>query len=136
MRIGEVAERAGVGVDTVRLYERLQLLPAAQRTASGYRNFGSEDLERLRFIRRAKALGFTLDETRELLRLASDRAGERAEVMALAKHRLDDIEQKIAQLSAMRDSLGQLVQQCSGSGPVQGCPIVDAVLAHDIKKAS
>ncbi len=136
MRIGEVADRAGVGVDTVRLYERMQLLPAAQRTASGYRTFGPEDLERLRFIRQAKALGFTLDETRELLRLASDSAGERSEVMALAKHRLDDIEQKIAQLSAMRDSLGRLVQQCSGSGPVKGCPIIDAVLAHDLKKAS
>ncbi|TKR33298.1 heavy metal-responsive transcriptional regulator [Luteimonas gilva] len=136
MRIGEVANRAGVGVDTVRLYERLQLLPAAERTASGYRTFGPDDLERLRFIRRAKGLGFTLDETRELLRLASDRAGERAEVMSLARNRLDDIEQKIAQLTAMRDSLGRLVQQCSGSGPVQGCPIIDAVLAHDIKKAS
>ncbi|HJR73610.1 MAG TPA: heavy metal-responsive transcriptional regulator [Luteimonas sp.] len=136
MRIGEVADRAGVGVDTVRLYERMQLLPAAQRTASGYRTFGPEDLERLRFIRQAKALGFTLDETRELLRLASDSAGERSEVMTLAKHRLDDIEQKIAQLSAMRDSLGRLVQQCSGSGPVKGCPIIDAVLAHDVKKAS
>lgn len=132
MRIGEVATQAGVGVDTVRLYERLQLLPAAQRTASGYRMFGTEDLERLRFIRRAKALGFTLDETRELLRLASDAGGDRAEVLALARHRLDDIEHKIAQLSAMRDSLGRLVKECSGTGPVHGCPIVDAVLAHDL----
>lgn len=131
MRIGEVASQAGVGVDTVRLYERLQLLPAAQRTASGYRMFGTDDLERLRFIRRAKALGFTLDETRELLRLASDDGGERAEVLALARHRLDDIEQKIAQLAAMRDSLGRLVKECSGTGPVHGCPIIDAVLAHD-----
>lgn len=136
MRIGEVATQAGVGVDTVRLYERLQLLPAAQRTASGYRMFGTDDLERLRFIRRAKALGFTLDETRELLRLASDDGGERAEVLVLATHRLSDIEQKIAQLAAMRDSLGRLVKACSGTGPVHGCPIIDAVLAHDIKKSS
>lgn len=98
--------------------------------------FDSEDLERLRFIRRAKALGFTLDETRELLRLASDERGERAEVLALARHRLDDIEQKIAQLAAMRDSLGRLVKECSGTGPVHGCPIIDAVLAHDMKKSS
>lgn len=136
MRIGEIADRAGVGVDTVRLYERLQLLPAAQRTASGYRTFSSADLERLRFIRRAKTLGFTLDETRELLKLASEATGDRAEVLALAQRRLDDIEEKIAQLSAMRDSLGHLVRQCSGTGPIPGCPIVDAVLAHDIKKAS
>jgi len=136
MRIGEIADRAGVGIDTVRLYERLQLLPAARRTASGYRTFGSEDLERLRFIRRAKALGFTLDETRELLKLASEAVGDRAEVLGLARRRLEDIEDKIAQLSAMRDSLGHLIRQCSGNGPIPGCPIIDAVLDHDIKKAS
>ncbi len=136
MRIGQIAAKAGVGIDTVRLYERLQLLPAASRTESGYRVFGEQDVDTLLFIRRAKALGFTLDETRELLRLASDDQGERAEVLALAKHRLDDIEQKIAQLAAMRDSLGRLVKECSGTGTVHGCPIVDAVLAHDIKKSS
>lgn len=134
MRIGEVASQAGVGIDTVRLYERMRLLPAAQRTTSGYRVFDAGDLERLRFIRRAKALGFTLDETRELLRLATEDDGERADVLALARHRLDDIEQRISELNAMRESLARLVTACSGSGPTRGCPIIESVLSHDMKK--
>ena len=135
MRIGQIAEKAGVGIDTVRLYERLRLLPPAQRTESGYRRFDPDDLAKLHFIKSAKGLGFTLDETRELLRLASDDQGERAEVLALARRRLEDIERKVAQLSALRDSLAALVNQCSGSGPVQGCPIVAAVLPQDPKKS-
>ena len=94
LSIGALARTAGVGVDTVRFYERAGLMPQAARTASGYRSYAAGDADRLRFIRRAKALGFSLDEIAELLRLAEGKGG-RAGVKALALKRLRDLEQKI-----------------------------------------
>ena len=83
LTIGRLARRAGVGIDTVRFYERARLLPRPVRTASGYRTYGDADVERLRFIRRAKALGFTLDDIAELLTLSQGK-GSRGAVKALA----------------------------------------------------
>lgn len=128
LSIGALAKRAGVGVDTVRFYERAGLMPQAQRTASGYRSYVAADLERLRFIRRAKALGFALDEIAELLRLSQGRGG-REGVKTLAKRRLADLESKIRELTVFRDTLAHYVHQCSGHGAVEGCPIIEAVLS-------
>ena len=125
--IGRLAEAAGVGVDTVRFYERAGLLPQAARTASGYRSYRPADVERLRFIRRAKALGFALEEIAELLRLSEGKGG-RAGVKALAERRLADLERKIRELTVFRDTLAHYVHQCSGHGAVAGCPIIEAVL--------
>jgi len=136
MRIGQIASQAGVGVDTVRYYERLRLLPSAGRSASGYRMYGSRDLERLQFIRRAKALGFSLADVAELLRLAMDDSGNRADVHALASLRLQAIEAEIARLQTVRDTLDRLVCQCAGSGPIANCPIIDAVMSHDIRNTT
>lgn len=130
LTIGKLARRAGVGIDTVRFYEREALLPRPRRSASGYRLYAAQDADRVRFIRRAKALGFTLTELRELLHLNAGR-GSRAAVKKLAQHRLDDLERKIAELAAIRDALAHLVSQCSGAGAVEGCPIIEGVLAHD-----
>ena len=127
LTIGRLARAADVGVDTVRFYERAGLMPAATRTASGYRSYAPDDVERLRFIRRAKALGFSLDEIRELLRL-SEGKGSRAGVKALAERRLRDLERKIRELTVFRDTLARYAKQCSGNGPVQGCPIIGAVV--------
>jgi len=129
LTIGRLARRAGVGIDTVRFYERARLLPKPARTASGYRTYGDADVERLSFIRRAKALGFSLDDIAELLAL-SEAKGGRAGVKALAEKRLRDLETKIAELTVMRDTLAHYAHRCSGSGPLAGCPIVEAVLAH------
>ena len=128
LTIGKLARAAGVGIDTVRFYERAGLLPKAQRTASGYRLYEPDDADRLRFIRRAKGLGFSLDEIAELLQLNAGK-GTRASVRKLAQHRLDDLNQKLEEMTAIRDALSHLVKRCWGDGPVSGCPIIEGVLA-------
>jgi len=125
--IGALARAAGVGIDTVRFYERAGLMPQARRTAAGYRHYSAADRDRLRFIRRAKALGFSLEEIAELLRLSEGRGG-RAGIKALAERRLADLEQKLRELAALRDTLAHYAQRCSGHGPVEGCPIIEALV--------
>ena len=128
MRIGHLAGKAGVAVDTVRYYERQGLLPQPQRRPSGYRDYGDDDLQQLRFVRRCKALGFTLEETRELLRLNADPKADRAEVRALTERRLADVDAKLRELQVLRDSLAELASSCSGRGSLAGCPIIHRVL--------
>ena len=130
LTIGKLAKQSGVAIDTVRFYEREGLLPKAARTQGGYRTYSPTDVERLRFIRRAKALGFSLEEIGELLRLNAAK-GARASVRKLAQRRLSDLDRKLAELAAIRDALGTLVRRCSGTGPLAGCPIIENVLAHE-----
>lgn len=127
LTIGKLASAAEVPIDTVRFYERAGLLKKPIRTASGYRVYQPADAERLRFIRRAKALGFTLDEIGELLVL-NDGEGRRPAVRAIAAKRLDEIEQKLAELKRMRETLRGLLHECHGDGSIKGCPIIDAVV--------
>ena len=129
MQIGQLAQHAGVAIDTVRYYERQGLLPPPQRRASGYRQYGEQDISRLRFIRRAKELGFSLQEIQDLLRLSGSADADRSEVRALAQHRLVDIERRMRELDAMRATLATLVGQCSGQGSLEGCPIIDTLVA-------
>ncbi len=124
--IGRLAKAAGVGVETIRFYEREGLLAAPSRTASGYRQYPPETAERLGFIRRAKALGFSLAEIQELLHLANP-TGDRARVKTLADHKLAEIDQRVEELQRMRRALSELTRQCSGHGPVEGCPIIEAL---------
>jgi Hg(II)-responsive transcriptional regulator len=130
MQIGQLAQEAGIGIDTVRYYERQGLLPPPQRRASGYRQYGAQDVSRLRFIRRAKDLGFTLQEIQDLLALSAAGHSDRAEVRALAQHRLTDIERRLRELEAMRSALANLVSHCTGHGPVDDCPIIENLLAE------
>jgi DNA-binding transcriptional MerR regulator len=129
LTIGKAARQAGMGIDTVRYYERAGLLPAAPRTPAGYRLYTGQDVERLHFIRRAKRLGFSLEEIAELLRLNAGQGG-RAQVRQLAQRRLDDLDQKLRELGAIRSALATLVRRCSGQGPLKGCPIIENVLAQ------
>jgi MerR family transcriptional regulator, copper efflux regulator len=130
MKIGELAKRAQVSIDTVRYYERQGLLPAPQRTASGYRAYGQHDGARLRFVRCAKALGFTLVEIRELLSLSSHREDDMAGMKAAATEKLADVEARLVELARIRDGLETLVASCPGHGALDQCPILDA-LAED-----
>lgn len=127
LRIGEVARQAGVGVETVRFYERKGLLEEPQRKASGYRQYDEETVDVLRFIRRAKDLGFTLKEIKTLLNLRLDTSATRSEVREQARNKVDQIEAKIADLQRMRDSLLILIETCHGNGAALGCAILKAL---------
>ncbi|GAB3099670.1 heavy metal-responsive transcriptional regulator [Lysobacter terrae] len=128
MKIGELAQRAGVGIDTVRYYEKEGLLPKAQRLASGYRVYDPHDVRRLRFVRRAKALGFTLPEVRELLALSDHRDDDMATLKTAAMEKLADVDAKLAELNRMRDALQTLVASCPGHGALDECPILNALV--------
>lgn len=127
LTIGAVAKRVGVAIDTIRYYEREGLLPEPQRRASGYRSYDDSTITQLRFIRRAKDLGFTLEEIRELLALSADRARGVKAVKQRAQQRLAAIEQRIAELQRVRDGLAQLVESCPGHGRPEDCPILRAL---------
>jgi MerR family copper efflux transcriptional regulator len=123
--IGELAKQAGVAIDTVRYYERNALLTPAGRLASGYRRYGMTELKRLRFIRRAKALGFSLDDVRELLALSDEH--DIAKVRRAAEHKRADIERRIAELEHIRAGLDTLIAACPGHGRAEACPILNAL---------
>jgi MerR family transcriptional regulator, copper efflux regulator len=120
--IGQLAKRGGVGIDTVRYYERNGLLTPHTRLASGYRRYSELELARLRFIRRAQALGFTLKEIKELLALSAQRDVGRVKRSAQAK--LKDVKSRIAALERMRDGLATLIDACPGHGRAADCPIL------------
>ena len=127
MKIGELAQRAEVNIDTVRYYERQGLLPAPQRLRSGYRQYEQDDVSRLRFVRRAKTLGFTLVEIRDLLELSSHREKDMASMKTAAMQKLVDVEAKLAELTRIRDGLKNLVASCPGHGALEQCPILHAL---------
>lgn len=127
LTISRLAREAGVGIDTVRYYERAGLLPEPPRRASGYRDFPAATVQRLNFIRRAKALGFSLEEIRELLQLSADRGRGVAGVKASAEAKLRLVDERIAELQRMRDGLSELVRACPGHGELQACPILNAL---------
>jgi MerR family copper efflux transcriptional regulator len=125
MGIGALAKRAGVGIDTVRYYERNGLLTPQSRLSSGYRRYSELELARLRFIRRAQALGFTLKEVRELLSLSAQRDVARVKRSAQAK--LTDVGRRIAELKRVRAALSKLIAACPGHGRAADCPILKAL---------
>jgi MerR family mercuric resistance operon transcriptional regulator len=125
LTIGRLAERSGVNVETIRYYQRRGLLDEPQKPMGGYRRYPSNAAKRIRFIKRAQALGFTLEEVGELLRI--DAAAACAETRQLAAHKLALIEEKLAELTAMRDGLTALVSKC-GAGRSRACPIIQVLL--------
>ena len=130
MPIGELSRRSGGNIETIRYYERIGLLPQPAR-AGRYRRYGLADMRRLIFIRRARALGFTLDEVRALLRLAE--AGDEttcAGVQELATRHLTQVKGKIADLQQLERTLTETVGRCDTS-QVRGCPLIDILSDHD-----
>jgi Hg(II)-responsive transcriptional regulator len=133
MTIGQVAKQAGVGVETIRFYEREGLLAPPERKGSGvgYRQYGPDAVERLRFITRAKGLGFTLTEIKDLLHLHGDADATRAEVKRRAEDKAAGIAAKIADLQRMQAALAELIAACDGEGRLAGCPIIAALAGRD-----
>ena len=124
---GEVADRANVNVQTVRYYERRGLIPEPPRSSGGFRQYSPEDVDRIRFIKRAQELGFTLDEAHELLQLSVTAEADRADVRAVAEDKIDEVEEKIRTLQRIRDTSGDLVEACHGRGSTSECPILHAL---------
>jgi Cu(I)-responsive transcriptional regulator len=126
LKIGDLAKATAARVETIRWYERVGLLPAPARTPGNYRAYGPRHLERLSFIRRARELGFSIPQVRELLGLADDRGRPCAAVDAIARQHLAAVERKIADLEALRRELGGLIGQCR-RGTVAECRILQAL---------
>jgi DNA-binding transcriptional MerR regulator len=127
IKIGELAQRSRVGVDTVRFHERQGLLPKAQRLESGYRVYAAGDVQRLGFVRRARALGFTLPEIRDRLSLSDHRHDDMAAMKEVAVGKLADVEARLAELERIRAGLSTLVASCPGHGALADCPILNAL---------
>lgn len=126
MTISRLAGAAGVNVETVRFYQRRGLIDEPERPYNGYRNYGDEDVRRIRFIKRAQLLGFTLDEIASLLKLE----GSRTCVCTrdLAARKLAVVEAKLSDLHAMKTALATMVSRCDSEGPSAGCPIIKALV--------
>lgn len=134
LTIGRVARSAGLAIDTVRYYEHEGLIEKPARSASGYRNYHPDVIARLRFIRQAKELGFSLHEIKELLSLRVTPGKSCADVRARAEAKIADVEQRIAQLDRMKRALAKLATACSGRGPTSECPILEALETPDLSR--
>ncbi len=127
LTIGHLAKQAGVNLETVRFYERRGLLPRPPRSASGYRLFPADAARRLRFIRRAQELGFSLGEIRELLSLRVSRGTTSADIRKRAEVKVADIEARIKSLESMQKTLRKLTKICDGCAPLGECPILESL---------
>ncbi len=127
LTIGQVAKRSGIGLETVRFYERKGLIEEPPRTDSGYRQYPEEAVGRIRFIRRAKELGFALKEISELLSLRVDPDTTCADVREQTELKIADVEEKIRALQTIKTALEKLAVSCTGSGPASECPILEAL---------
>ena len=124
MKISDVADRSGLPPKTIRYYEEIGLVRPASRQGNGYRDYDDRDVQVLRFLKRARGLGFSVADCRNLLSLYEDRERASADVKALAQHRVAEIDRKIAELHTMRDALDHLIERCHGDDRPD-CPILD-----------
>jgi DNA-binding transcriptional MerR regulator len=127
LTIGELARRAGIGVETVRFYERKGLLADPRKHEAGYRLYEDSAVARLLFIKRAKLLGFTLNEIKALLTLRLDPEAHRGDIKQQLGDKIKTIEGKVNDLQRMRVVLHRLWLACDGEGPMEGCPILEAL---------
>jgi MerR family copper efflux transcriptional regulator len=128
LNIGEAAKASGVSSKMIRHYEAIGLIGAARRTEAGYRLYGQRDVQVLQFIHRARALGFSLEQIRELLALWQDKSRASADVRALARSHIGQLERKIAEMEAMKRTLAKLAASCHGDARPD-CPILDDLAA-------
>lgn len=127
LTIGQVAKAAHVNIETIRYYEREGLIPAPPRTPAGYRQYTDEAVRRVRFMKRAQTLGFSLDEVGTLLAVRVRPGSACHEVVAEANKAIERIDHKIAELTRMRNALGTLADACRGRRALRECPILDVL---------
>ena len=132
LTIGEVAQRARVHIETLRYYERQGLVASPPRSIANYRLYPEDAVRRVRFIKRAQELGFTLKEIKELLSLRVAPEAGCAEVRADAEVKIKDIDEKIGSLTAMKSVLAKLVAECAGEGPLPDCPILEFLETKEV----
>ena len=131
LTIGQLAKQGGVNLESIRYYERRGLLPRPPRTGSGYRVFSDDAVRRIRFIKRAQVLGFSLREIEELLTLRARPGRSCANVQAKTKAKIADIDAKLRTLTAMKRALTRLVAACDGRAAVGDCPILESLDTED-----
>ena len=127
LTIGRLAKQVGLGIETVRFYERQGLIEPPPRTDSNYRIYPEEEVTRLRFIKKAKSLGFTLNEIKELLFIRHDPNATKADIKNRTLNKIEDVKQKISDLTRIKMALKHLVSSCDGHGPLEECPILEAL---------
>jgi MerR family copper efflux transcriptional regulator len=132
LTIGEIAEQAKVHIETLRYYERRELIATPPRSVSNYRLYPEDAVRRVRFIKRAQELGFSLKDIKELLSLRAAPEARCAEVRAHAEAKIKAIEDKIGSLMAMKKALSTLVTECSGEGPLTDCPILACLETKEV----
>lgn len=131
LKIGDVSRQAQVNIETLRYYERRGLLEKPPRSNSNYRLYPEEAVSRVRFIKRAQELGFTLKEIADLLSLRATLGAGCIAVRRRAEEKVTDVNEKIRTLEAMRTALSKLIAQCSGEGPITDCPILETLDSED-----
>lgn len=124
--IGDIAKRTGTKVNTIRFYEDIGLMPEAARTAGGRRTYGDAEVRQLAFIRRARELGFSVDEIRSLIALTADPDQDCNEAGAIARRHLASVEDRITRLVALRDALSEATRSCEG-GKIADCRVMEAI---------
>jgi len=130
MNIGQVAEKTGVTAKSIRYYESINLIPAAGRSQGGYRQYDDKDVQILRFIKRARNLGFSVAQVGELLSLYRDTGRAAGEVKGIVQNRIAEIDAKLVELTSMRRTLSELAHRCHG-GDRPDCPILDDLAGQD-----
>ena len=133
--IGALSRRTGVKIETIRYYERIGLMRKPARSGGGYRLYSRDEAKRLAFMRRARELGFTLDEVRALLRLAEDRRRSCGEARDLAAAHLDDVRSKLADLRKMERVLKTMIARCA-DGKLPECPLIEALYAGTVESVA
>ncbi len=131
--IGKAARTAGVGVETIRFYEKRGLISQPNATKGKFREYPMTVVARIRFIKRSQELGFTLSEIKDLMRLADSPNSDRKRVKELAQRKTESIRRKIVDLQQLESTLSRLVTDCSGHGRVRGCPIIEAIVGDIIE---
>lgn len=126
--IGKIAKRAGIDIETIRFYERQGLIDEPPRTESGYRKYPGESVARLHFIKRVEALGFSLNEIKELLFLRQDEHATKADIKKRTLEKIEDVKRKRKELTRVLRALEHLASTCDGHGPVSDCPIMGALV--------